>query len=301
MGDPSDLQQAGRSGTEGSGAAGASSPGGPSTSKRRVLSVSQLVTVQRCGVQYEFRYVKGMRMPPGAAMIRGTGVHKGAEHNYRQKVKSRADLPLDEVVDAAVQSVRDSFRGGVLFTPEEASVGPARVRDDTIDVAARLMRLHQEKVSPTVQPAMVERKITMAVEPAEMSRDLVGVLDMVTEGGHLPDLKTSSRVPSQDDVDSDQQLTMGALLYRALTGKEEAGVGLTTLVPAAPGKERVDIKTSRRDLEDVEVLVRRLKRAAQVIDAGVFLPTNPRNWWCSASWCGYWPVCPFVRGGRRIA
>ncbi len=65
---------------------------------------------QRCGVQYEFRYIQGQIMPPGAAQIRGTGVHKGAEHNYRHKIEHKVDLPTDEVVNVAVQTLEGVAR-----------------------------------------------------------------------------------------------------------------------------------------------------------------------------------------------
>ena len=59
------------------------------------ISVSALEMHQRCPKQYEFRYVEGMKIPPGIALIRGKAFHSGVAHNYKQKIESAKDLPLD--------------------------------------------------------------------------------------------------------------------------------------------------------------------------------------------------------------
>ena len=52
-----------------------------------------------CPERYRRRYVNQEIVPPGISLIRGTSVHKGAEHNHRQKIKSHIDLKKKEILE----------------------------------------------------------------------------------------------------------------------------------------------------------------------------------------------------------
>ena len=53
----------------------------------------------RCPLQHYFRYVCDLRSPPNANMTLGRVMHSVLEDNYRQKIDSRQDLPLDQMTD----------------------------------------------------------------------------------------------------------------------------------------------------------------------------------------------------------
>ena len=63
------------------------------------LSVTQLRMYLRCPLQYYFRYICGLKIPPTGDITLGRTVHAALEENYRQKVETHRDLPLDQVYD----------------------------------------------------------------------------------------------------------------------------------------------------------------------------------------------------------
>jgi hypothetical protein len=250
---------------------------------------------QKCGVQYEFRYIRGMKVPPGVAQIRGSAVHRSIEHNYRQKIGSKTDLPLDVVKDVAAEAVDVSFAGEVSFLEEEEKVGVRKIRDTTKDTAVGLAQAYREKKAPTIQPIAVEEHVTVSPDPSAFPRPLTGIEDLVDDQRIVHDTKTASKTPNADAADKSQQLSMYAILERARSGQDPAGLALDTLIETSGGKRSIVTQTTTRTPEDASRLLLRLATAIRGIEAGVFVPTNPENWWCSNKWCGYFNVCPFVR------
>lgn len=272
-------------------------------SLRDYISVSQLEMVQRCGIQFQFRYEKGMRLAPGIAAIRGSGFHHANRRNFEQKVTTYVDLPTDEVVASAAEYVDGAFGAGeVYLTPDERTVGLGKLRSETKDAATQMVGHFMEKVAPHIQPEHVEKKVTFNPDADKFPTKLMGILDLVKKVGAsrtIVDMKTGARSPNADAAETSQQLTMYSLLYRALTGEEETAVELSHVIRTSAGRLSSMTQTSHRDIEDIKILVRRLAAAHQTIKAGIFLPTNPSNWWCDEKWCGFWNICPFVRQGRR--
>ena len=69
------------------------------------LSISQLGMFQRCGEQWRRRYLDEEVFPPGIAARVGSGVHKAAEINFKSKMQTGEDMPLDAVQDAAAETL----------------------------------------------------------------------------------------------------------------------------------------------------------------------------------------------------
>jgi hypothetical protein len=88
---------------------------------------------------------------------------------------------------------------------------------------------------------------------------------------------------------------MYAMLKLAETGKLPSGVFLDTLVQTQAGNRSVVTQRSSREEADIQRLELRLQAAEKAKQAGIFLPTNPESWWCSANWCGYFQVCPYTK------
>lgn len=260
------------------------------------FSYTQLSMLQRCGVQYEFRYVKGIKAPPGVALIRGRGVDEATRLNLSQKIKTRQEAPEDLIADAAAQAVDTGFAGEVALTEEEATVGADKLKGKTKDTAVALALLHRAKVSPTFQPVAVQKKITLTPNPKALSKSLVGYLDVEDDSGAVRDTKSSKKSPSRDAAEKSDQLTMYALLKKAETGKLPSAVVLDTLVETEAGNRSITTQRESRTDADLDRLILRLQAAEKSIQAGLFLPTNPESWWCSRNWCGYYRICPFVKG-----
>jgi hypothetical protein len=258
------------------------------TGKRPHLSPSQLDMMSRCGEAYRRRYIDGERIPPGIAMLSGTGVHAGAEVNFRQKIETHRDLPADDIVDASVDGFDRGLAGGYERGPEDESPDEAR------DQVAELARLYADEVAPVYQPKFVEQLVRIELPG---THDMVGVLDMADDAGRVVDLKTSGKAKSQDECDRSAQLTYYAAAHRVLTGELASEVRLEVLVKSKNPKRVV--LASTRGPADFAALANRINAASAAIQAGVFLPADPGNWMCSPRWCGYYRTCPYVNAGEK--
>jgi len=242
----------------------------------------------RCGEQYRWRYVEGIIAPPGIALVVGPSVHEGAEHNYKQKVETRQDLPLEEVVEAAA----DSYERRVA--DEEVDFGDldrGTAKDQTVELAS----CHHQHIAPTTQPAKVEEWME-----ADIGGDgwiLNGRLDLVTEDCVIADLKTSGKKHTQEDIDKSVQLTAYAALYRDHFAEEEKGIRHDVVVKSKRWGATPQQLTTTRTTAQLGALVDLGDRIADSVRSGLFIPRT--DWWgCNPKWCGYWDRCAFGGRGR---
>lgn len=256
------------------------------------ISASQMEMYARCPEAYRRRYVEGEKIPPGMAAHIGSGVHAGAEVNFRQKVESREDLPVSDIVDAAVQGFKTRVQvDGYMLDEDEKSIGHRTVIADATDLTADLARLHAKTQAVSYQPVECERT-TLIVLP-DASRDLITVTDLRDDGGRVVDFKTASRAPSQDDCDSSLQLTAYAAAFAVDNGgRYPAEVRLDVLTKTKTPARKMF--SAQRTIDDIESLAHRIDATVRAIDAGIFPPTSPANWACSAKWCGYFQTCRFA-------
>ncbi len=124
------------------------------------LSVSQLDMFTRCGEQYRRRYIEGEIVPPGIAARIGTGVHKAAETNWREKMRTGQDMPLDAVQDCAAEAYHKALQDGVFFAPDELP-GATLAMAEGKDTAVSLATLFRREQGPPVTPARVGEKIIL--------------------------------------------------------------------------------------------------------------------------------------------
>lgn len=254
--------------------------------KKPYLSPSQIDMYLRCGESYRRRYIEGERIPPGVAMLQGTGVHAGAEVNFRQKVDTHSDLPFRDIVDAAVDGFDRSLLGGYVIDPE----GPAP--DEARDQVATLAMLYADEVAPEYQPVHVEQAVKIELPGAY---DMLGVIDLADDHGRVVDIKTTGKAKSQNECDTSAQLTFYAAAHRVLTGELASEVRLEVLVKTKRPK-RVML-ASTRGQEHFVSLANKINAVSAGIQAGVFLPAEPGSWMCSPKFCGYYHTCPFVAHG----
>lgn len=257
------------------------------------LSPSQLGMFLRCGEQYRRRYLEGEKVAPGLALIKGSAVDGGVSHNYAQKIESRQDLELDDVLDATATAWRAKIKeDGVELTPEERAAGRKKVFGQQKDSAIRMTALFQKEIAPKVQPVFVQEKIVMK---AREDLELWGILDLATEDGYVVDVKTSKKKKSAGDVEGSDQLSWYAAAYRARTGRLPKGVRFDVVVDTGKNLSTQQIGTVRT-IDHLHALNARVGSLLTAREKGVFAPAPEGAWWCSRKFCGYFPTCAYVRG-----
>lgn len=258
------------------------------------LSATQLESYVRCPEAYRRSYVEREKLPPGIALLKGKGFHKGAETNMRQKLETHVDLPADDIVAASVAAFETDLRSGYAL-----DMGETRNHETVIgeakDGLATMAELHAKEQAPDYQPVMVEEQIRIELPGP---RDLLAVIDLADDADRVTDFKTGGKKKSQDEADGSVQLTVYAGAYKVATGKLPSEVRLDVAIQSKTKTYR-DVVTSHREPADFQALANRINVVSAAIDAGLFPPTTAGAWWCSAKFCGYHATCPFVNPRRR--
>ena len=261
---------------------------------RGYFSLSQYRTYMRCGLQYEYRYIKDIVAPPGVAMIEGSAVHKALEVGLREKKESNKVPPVDVMVDAW----RDSFTekqkevNWELELAQEQSTKQRLLKDlETRD--RQFIQMYNEQHLPKVAPKEVESRFWTIMGP--MAVPILGYIDLIDSGEADPELdgalvvdhKVVARSKTQHDTDTDLQLT----LYSKVSNVPNVGFNAFVKNKTPVIKNLRSTRTAT-DYERMEFLVVEIAKA---VAAGVFLPADPGDYTCSPKYCGYYHMCH----GRR--
>lgn len=257
--------------------------------KKLIVSYTQISMYRRCGEQYRRRYIEKDVIPPGIALLKGGSVHKGAEYNYKQKIKTHLDLKPKEVIDYSVDTLeRRIEHEGLFLAPEEESVGKAKIVGEAKDRTVTMASVFMEKVAPVYQPKQVEYDKILHLEHSDY--DLRCIIDLIDTRDQIVELKTSSRETwSQDKVDHNDQLTFQSLLYEAEYKRPPEKLILENIRESS--KDNHDCFETRRTHDDYDRHIVRINRIVNGINKGVFTPASEDSWACSPKFCGYWNTC----------
>lgn len=259
------------------------------------LSVSQLDMFSRCGEQYRRRYLEDEIIPPGIAARIGTGVHKAAETNLREKMRTGRDLPLDAVQDCAAEAYHNALQDGVFFAPEDLP-GAKKAMAEGKDTAVSLATLYRRELAPAIAPVLVEEKIILDLPGVGLP--IVTILDVYTEDKTLRDLKTSGKKWSEDKAHASNQSTAYREAVKQATGEYPAELLFDVLVSSkTPALQTL---STQRDEQDTAILSKKFQLMCASINAGIFLPAQPDHWCCGPKFCGYFFTCPHIPAHRKL-
>lgn len=80
----------------------------PETKFPRYISATQISHFLDCPLKYKIIYSgEVQRLPPNLYILYGSAIHHALEINYKQKVTSRVDLPLNVAIELFVNFFAD--------------------------------------------------------------------------------------------------------------------------------------------------------------------------------------------------
>lgn len=239
------------------------------------ISASQIGTFLTCPLAYKKNYLEGReKMPPNIYMAYGTAMHSALAFNYEQKINSRKDLDVKDVM-------------GVFVTKlEEESSKYGLYDDDALYLSAdNTLHHYMKEVAPHIQPKLVEHKFEIKLSNFPIT--IMGYIDLVTEDDIVIDHKTAGKnwktKYRPDIVGKNMQLTLYAIAFRKLFKRAEKGVRFD-IMPRHDG--RCYFRETQRTEEQIIELLNMATKIEQIIDLGVFIP-NLQN--CST--CPYKEEC----------
>ncbi len=237
----------------------------------------------RCSKQWEFRYIKNKKTPPAGAMIQGSAYHGALEANYKQKIKSKKDLPVSDVLDAYVTTWDERIHGKPDAVGEIEDVGEINWEDNDPDdlkqQGLEIVKLYHSRMANKIQPVKAEQKYEKVL-PSGVK--FIGVVDLETKN-EIVDHKLRGKRMSQNDADNDIQ----PLSYCLLTGKKKFSYhcAIKSRIPIIE-----EIKLRPKTKSDVNWWAEAIEKFVAAMQSGSY-PPNPMGWHCSERFCGYWSLC----------
>ena len=263
---------------------------------KRRLSISQMDTLTKCGVQYEKRYIKRIASPFGISLYVGDAVDYAVTLNLESKMQTGDLLPMEAVEEAASRKYdrRVSEAEEIALKDDEKEIGRDAAIAQGRSKAIRLANLHAIELAPSINPTHLQRSLNLELPGYPF--DIGGVLD-IQEADCVRDTKTAGKSPTKTIADTSDQLTVYGMLVLFNDGAIPPRLCLDYLVDNKKPIAK-SIYTERTE-DDFNVLLRRIDVACRSIESGIFLPARQSDWWCSESACGYWNQCEYVRRSKR--
>jgi hypothetical protein len=254
------------------------------------ISFTQMSMLLKCGIQYEFRYVKHLIIPPSASLVRGWVGHKAAEENFKQKIFSRVDMATEEIVDI-YDSQWEIQKHSIAFTDEELSGStPRKVIGKFKDSGIEIIKVFHKEHSPAVNPAFVEKKFKAEFEGGYPA--LVGAIDVVGADDDINEFKFVGKSPTEGEIFTDIQVTAYDYCfrneYKRPPSKLVKRYAIANKIPITKIQE-----APARDDETLKRFLFRLERCMLILEKGIFQPAAIGSWACSEKWCGYYLMCKF--------
>jgi hypothetical protein len=262
------------------------------------LHWSQISMYTRCAEQFRRRYIMGEKLPPGVALIIGSGFHRGVEATLRHKIETQELPPEEKTQQAARDCVAKAFEDEVFVTEDDAGKNKDAMRDEAIASAVACASLHRKELAPDVTPIAVERPWVVDIEGYPVS--LAGTIDC-DEGNTIDDWKTAGKTPSAGTTEESGQVVIYSLAkftIDKIIPKFRMGYVIKTKIPKTLWQE------TTCTMDDFPPMLRVIERISEAIRKEVFpfaSAQSPRPWCCSPKYCGFYATCEGVSKRKVFA
>ena len=224
------------------------------------LSTTSLKMYLRCPLQFMFRYVKGLKIPPVGAIVLGKSVHRGLEENYKHKQQTKKDLSLPKVLEAYSAFFDQEKQQQEIDWEGE---NPGKLKDE----GTGLIKVYHKEIAPPIQPLAVEEEFILEFENVPYT--LKGYLDLIDQSKRIRDTRTTRRSYPQDSAQSDIQLTAYNLAYKYLKGEEPKALCFDVMVRTKQPKVQ-SLECPPRTQEQLTRFLKLLGSIARAIKTGIF-------------------------------
>ena len=264
-----------------------------------LYSPTRLELFERCGMQFYFRYLADLIIPPAARAAWGGAGHATMQHHFDRKEQRGIDVPLHKLTDVFSDTLDNRFVG--VEPRHYGDRTPKRkLKGKLKDSGIRMLTMFHAKIAPRIRPRKggVEAAIQYTVRAEGEQVRVVTHMDVVTARGLVIDHKWTGKTPEDTAtvLDNGHQGVAYYLAHQKLTGRKPREVRFDYYVDLKRGP-RYAPRSYKSAKWRVNRFFRRLDYMQKAIRSGNFHPAAPGAWWCSKRWCGYWSRCKY--GGKR--
>lgn len=254
----------------------------PKKTKHR--SISQMGTYTSCGRKYKYTYIDNKKtMKENSDLVLGLALHKAQEFNYKQKIDSRKDLPLEEIEDFMVEYLITAFKNNEdnedFF---KIKYNKKQTGDGLIILAKSMLKELYTQVMVNTQPLFVELPVVIEI----LGQKFLMYIDLIDEDWVVRDLKTSGQKFSEASIDNSTQLIGYALGFRTKFGRKETAVQYDVVTK----NKAPQIQKLRTVISDAKIarFLNSLEQINKGIEAEIFPPVDNQM---TCSWCDFKDIC----------
>lgn len=250
------------------------------------LSYSALDTFQNCSLKYKFQNIDKIKEPKSKEAVFGTLIHATMKFIHAPAlVQPTLESALDffsknwnsDVFEDELEE-RSAFSMGVAMVQEYYKKN--NISDyNIVDLESRFA-IEIEEQAPVKPSADGHGARTHIVS------GIIDRIDKTEDGYEIIDYKTTKKMPSQDKVDNDLQLSVYLNAFLARYPKEVARLDKIT-VSLYYLKHGVKL-SSTRTLEQLQKANQLFLDVIEQIEKGEFVP----NVTPLCDWCGFQKICP---------
>lgn len=254
--------------------------------REEVFSYSRLSTFDSCRYRYKFQYID--RIPPGPTTIEafmGSRVHDALEEWYGRRALGEA-VGLHELIEAYREAWRREWRDEVRVVRRGATADQYRATGERCLINYYQTTGRSDSTETVAMEMRVE--IPLGEDGAPSLQGYVDRLARAEDGAlEIHDYKTTSRLPSDREVESDPQLA----LYQ---------MGVERLFPKAPGirlvRHFLNFGRQHRTRAGPEELLQIREQVKSKIGEIRACTEFPPNVTPLCHWCPYRDRCDAWRG-----
>jgi len=254
-----------------------------------MYSHSRIKAFKNCPLRFKFAYIDRISTPErfeGIEAFMGSRVHECLEFLYKE-IKWRSIPPaLEKLLNFYESRWNDSWNDDVRVVNRNYSPDDYKAR------GRRMLERYYASHAPfDSEPRTVSLEARMMLDLKDVGRHklqlVIDRLSLAADGAfELHDYKTSSRLPTQDDLDRDDQLSLYALFVRSSYNVPAEKIRLVWHFL----EFEKDMHSGRTDAE-LDAFRERLVSDMQLIDSCREFPAKPSG---LCDWCEFASVCPEV-------
>jgi RecB family exonuclease len=239
------------------------------------LSYSSLNTFQTCPLKYKFQEIDKIKVPKSKEAVFGSTVHSTMKFIHTPGI-------LSPTLDQAMEHFQNSWNSAVFEDENEERAAFSQ--------GIKIIQDYYQKNNPAnFNIVDLESRFQIEIGADDNKHIISGIIDRIdkTEDGYeIIDYKTTKKMPSQEKVDNDLQLSVYLKAFLSRYPKEienldKIKVSLYYL------KHGVKL-TSERSLDGLQKSEQLFLDTIKIIETGKFEPTiSPL-----CDWCGYQNRCP---------
>lgn len=242
------------------------------------ISYSAFDTYQNCPLKYKFQNVDHIKTPKSKEAVFGSTVHETMKFIHTPGI-------LSPTLEQAMEHFSNSWNPAVFETPDEERAAFSQ--------GIRIIQDYYQKNNPAnFNIVDLESRFQIEIGNEKEKHIISGIIDRIdrTEDGfEIIDYKTTKKMPSQEKVDNDMQLSVYLQAFLSRYPKEienlnKLKVSLYFL------KHGVKLSASRT-LEQLKKSEQAFLDTIKLIEEEKFEP----NITPLCDWCGYQNICPMWR------